>query len=157
MDSDRVKHGELVDFDLMNLTENYGEGRSAMKMSAEHKVRKDEERRMRDDDEMSLSEKEEEKEKEKGKRIPDRPGMSRGLTKYLAKLPASQRERMRRQAEQPFSSMGRKRSKKLEIAKHREGETHMYPAEDADKLRKEVLSVSLFPNLYNKQNLLVSM
>lgn len=153
MDSDRVKSGEVVDFDLMNLTENFGEGANAMRMSAEHKVRGGGIRE-KEDDEMSLSEEEEMRER---KRLPDRMGMSKGLSTYLAKLPASEREKMRREKDSTFEGGGRRRGKKLEIARHKEGESHTYPAENADALRKDILGMSLFPNLYNKKNLLMSM
>lgn len=156
MDSDAIKSGEIVDFELMNLTENYGEGASAMKISAEHKIRGGRIRRARDEDEMSLSELEEmeEEEAKKGKKAPERAGMSREMSRFLATLPARERERMRRQRE---LFKGGKRKGKLEIAKHKEGESHDYPAMEAQELRERVLGASLFPNLYNRKNLLMSM
>ena len=153
-DSDAIKSGETVDFDLMNLTENYGEGANAMKISAEHKVRGRGRPRVKDEDEMSLSELEEMEEREKGKKAPERSGMSSEMSRFLATLPARERERMRRQR-QLFKTS--KRKGKVEIAKHREGERHDYPAMEAQELRERVLGASLFPNLYNKHNLLVSM
>ena len=38
-----------------------------------------------------------------------------------------------------------------------EGERHVYPVEEASKLRAEILSKSLFPNLYNRANLMSAM
>lgn len=37
------------------------------------------------------------------------------------------------------------------------GEKHMYPTKERHNLRADILSVSLFPNLYNRETLLASM
>lgn len=37
------------------------------------------------------------------------------------------------------------------------GEKHIYPTKERHNLRADILSVSLFPNLYNKETLLASM
>ena len=151
-DSNRVKHGEIVDADLMELTENYGEGATSMKLASEYKVRRDMEKQMGVAEESSDEEKPMEKKEEKGK---ETPGRSEAFSKYLAKLPGRE-AKMMKERDAVFGGRGR-RGRKLEIAKHKEGERHEYPAEDAMKLRKEVLSVSLFPNLYNRTNLLHAM
>lgn len=157
-DSNRVKHGEIVDADLMELTENYGEGATSMKLASEYKVRRDMEKKMGVAEESSDEEEEKKpmessmEKKEKGK---ETPGRSEAFSKYLAKLPGRE-AKMMKERDAVFGGRGR-RGRKLEIAKHKEGERHEYPAEDAMKLRKEVLSVSLFPNLYNRTNLLHAM
>ena len=103
---------------------------------------------------MSLSELEEMEEAKEGKKRPERAGMSSEMSRFLATLPARERERMRYQR-QLFKT--NKRKGKVEIAKHKEGETHEYPAMEAQELREHILGASLFPNLYNRKNLLVSM
>lgn len=42
-------------------------------------------------------------------------------------------------------------------AKEMNSADHFYEAEPSNKFRKEILSASLFPNLYNRSNLLKSM
>lgn len=153
MDSDRVKHGEILDMDLMNLTENYGEGASAMRMAGEYKERR---RQMGRKPREEMSESEEEERHVLRKKLPEEmPGQTEQMNKYLARLPERHKEKMRMEEGRLFD--GGRRKGKVEVARHKEGESHMYPAADADKLRREVLSVSLFPNLYNKKNLLMSM
>lgn len=146
--SDRTKKGELVSAELMSLTKDQGgEASNPARITSEYKVRKSE----------MAGEAESSDEEETRKRFvdPETPGRSKDLSKYLAKLPSREKAMMESRSE-PFSGRGR-RGRKLEIAKHKEGDTHEYPAKDADALRKEILSVSLFPNLYNRSTLLRGM
>lgn len=149
IDSDAVKSGEIVDFDLMDLTENYGQGANAARMAAQHTVRSGRMRR-KEDDEMSLSELEEMEEAKGKPKASERMGVSSEFSRFLATLPARERERMRYQR-QLFKTG--KRKGKLEIAKNKEGDKHEYPAMEAQELREHILGASLFPNLYNHSNL----
>ena len=150
VDSDRIKHGEIVAPDLMDLTENYGEDANAMRISSEYKNRRRMRKELAGEDTSS-------DEDEKPHRIlkKETPGQSESLSKYLEKLPEREK-RMMKYRESAFEGGGR-RKRKVEMGKNTEGDSHMYPAKDALKLRKEVLGLSLFPNLYNKNTLLAGM
>ena len=143
--NDRVKAGEIVDASLMELTENFTSKGNAKRLSSEHteRVRMEKENGV----ESSLPKKE-----EPGK---ETPGRSEAFSKYLADLPKKEEEKMKEREQRLFST-GRRKGK-LRISAERESDTHDYPAEDAMKLRREVLGMSLFPNLYNRSNLLKAM
>ena len=85
----------------------------------------------------------------------ERMGMSAELGGYLEELPKREAEKRERRSE-PFPSRYGKKTGQLGVPDFK-APPHKYPAEHVDTLRKEVLSVSLFPNLYNRSNLLKAM
>ena len=85
----------------------------------------------------------------------ERKGMSAELGGYLEELPKREAEKRERRSE-PFPSRYGKKTGQLGVPDFK-APPHKYPAEHVDTLRKEVLSVSLFPNLYNRSNLLKAM
>lgn len=84
----------------------------------------------------------------------ERPGMSKSMSGFLENLPEKEAEKRKRRDE-PFPAR-RGQGGALGIPALK-GKAHEYPAEPYDKLREEVLKVSLFPNLYNKKTLLRGM
>lgn len=91
--------------------------------------------------------------------LPDLPLSSDAFKRKLMNISGREkalREEFERKAVEyggRMKGMG-KREMKKELGDRK---THQYPAKNADALRKEVLSMSLFPNLYNRKNLLKTM
>ena len=89
--------------------------------------------------------------------LPDLPSSSDAFKRMLMNMPGKEkalREEFERRAVE--HGVGRK----LREAPAKEAArrlVHTYPAASADALRKQILSVSLFPNLYNKKTLLAGM
>lgn len=84
----------------------------------------------------------------------ERVGMSKSFSAYLENLPAKEKEKREKQ-DVPFPGhQGEKSSLKINAGRK---VAHNYAAKSRDSLRKDILSVSLFPNLYNHKSLLAGM
>ena len=81
----------------------------------------------------------------------ERPGMSKALSGFLEDLPAKEAEKRKRRDEPFPTRRGQPGALGVPAIK---AKAHEYPARPHDKLKEEVLKVSLFPNLYNKKTLL---
>ena len=84
----------------------------------------------------------------------ERVGMSKAFSGYLESLPAKEQEKRERQ-DVPFPGKVDRKAQLGVLSGPRQ--PHNYAAKNRDTLRKDILSVSLFPNLYNHKSLLAGM
>lgn len=162
VDSDYVKPGEILPVSFVALTEQNNPTENSAQIQAEYLER----RKMRglasEQPEMMKPTSEPHLYGGRG-RSPSPPpsrvgkervGMSKALSGFLERLPSKEQEK-REEQDRPFPARGHKKGH-LGVPVG-EKKAHNYPAKSADALRKDVLSLSLFPNLYNRSTLLRGM